>query len=314
MLSEYEMNRIMNRFPNVELSYEKIIHKKVFAHQYLLIPQGPKFFAWFTYYNNKNVCILLEIGKEKNSIGKIFIATTCFHSDLSFGTILYGTRFKYESNYFFSTEDILYYKSHNLSDKNFRQKQDILKDLFMNNLKQIAYKDSHLIFGLPIMKNTYREIMDETHTIPYRIYCIQYRDFSQQRTLFNQRFNQCNIKANFLIKPDIQNDIYQLYCYQGNGKIFHSIAMISDYKTSVMMNGLFRNIKENVDLDKLEESDDEEEFENISEDKFVDMKKELVMSCVYKPRFKKWQPCEILHSREKLITKKQLDMIEKKSY
>ena len=35
------------------------------------------------------------------------------------------------------------------------------------------------------------------------------------------------------------------------------------------MNTLFRNIKENQNLDALEESDDEEEFENISLDKFV---------------------------------------------
>ena len=35
------------------------------------------------------------------------------------------------------------------------------------------------------------------------------------------------------------------------------------------MNSLFRNIKENGNLDLLEESDDEEEFENIALDKFV---------------------------------------------
>ena len=35
------------------------------------------------------------------------------------------------------------------------------------------------------------------------------------------------------------------------------------------MNNIFRNIKENTNLDALEESDDEEEFENISLDKYV---------------------------------------------
>ena len=42
------------------------------------------------------------------------------------------------------------------------------------------------------------------------------------------------------------------------------------------MNSLFRNIKENRNLDLLEESDDEEEFENTSLDKFVDLDKELL--------------------------------------
>ena len=39
------------------------------------------------------------------------------------------------------------------------------------------------------------------------------------------------------------------------------------------MNNIFRNIKENDDLDKLEESDDEEEFEDISIDKYVFLNK-----------------------------------------
>ena len=56
------------------------------------------------------------------------------------------------------------------------------------------------------------------------------------------------------------------------------------------MNRLFRNIRENDWLDALEESDDEEEFENIDLDKFVDMEKEYLIECQYFPAFKKWSP------------------------
>ena len=73
-----------------------------------------------------------------------------------------------------------------------------------------------------------------------------------------------------------------------------SIAFIPDYKTSVMMNSLFRNIKENINLDALEESDDEEEFENISLDKFVDLDKKYVMKCLYLSKYKLWQPIEVV--------------------
>ena len=71
----------------------------------------------------------------------------------------------------------------------------------------------------------------------------------------------------FKITPDIQNDIYHLHYYdpQLNEKSTENIfdvAYIPDYKTSVMMNKLFRNIKENANLDALEESDDEAEFED----------------------------------------------------
>jgi hypothetical protein len=91
----------------------------------------------------------------------------------------------------------------------------------------------------------------------------------------------------FEIRPDVQNDIYHLYCDKNE---YYGVASIPDYKTSVEMNHLFRKIKENNDLDALEESDDEEEFENSNEDKFVDLEKSVKMICKYHRRFKKWYP------------------------
>jgi len=104
------------------------------------------------------------------------------------------------------------------------------------------------------------------------------------------------IYKNFFIKPDIQNDIY--YLYQINTTNFDTIskeiAHIPDYKTSVFMNKLFRNIKENNNLDTLEESDEEEEFENIQIDKFVDLNKLFKMRCIFNYKFKKWIPVSII--------------------
>ena len=59
------------------------------------------------------------------------------------------------------------------------------------------------------------------------------------------------------------------------------------------MNSLFRIIKENNNLDLLEESDDEEEFENIRLDKFVNLEKKMKMKCVYMKKFNSWKPIEI---------------------
>ena len=56
------------------------------------------------------------------------------------------------------------------------------------------------------------------------------------------------------------------------------------------MNGFFRSIKENANLDALEESDDEDEFENIDEDKFVFMDREIKFECKYNKKFQKWIP------------------------
>lgn len=106
----------------------------------------------------------------------------------------------------------------------------------------------------------------------------------------------------FYIKPDLQNDIYYLYdtstynlaSLMTSSIISKNIAHIPDYKTSVLMNKLFRNIKENDNLDALEESDDEEEFENIQIDKFVDLNKVLKMRCNFNYKFQAWVPVQVV--------------------
>jgi len=98
----------------------------------------------------------------------------------------------------------------------------------------------------------------------------------------------------YKVKPTIQPDIYHLY----EKEKYIDVAYIPDYKTSVMMNSLFRNIKENYNLDALEESDDEEEFENANEDKYVDLEKEYDMVCSYNNKFKRWIPYKLLHPHQ----------------
>lgn len=107
---------------------------------------------------------------------------------------------------------------------------------------------------------------------------------------FEKNYKQQEKTGVFTVTPDIQNDIY----YLGNGStILNEIAYIPDYKTSVMMNRLFRNIKENQNLDALEESDDEDEFENDKPDKFVYLERSERMICAYNHKFKKWTPIRL---------------------
>jgi len=107
----------------------------------------------------------------------------------------------------------------------------------------------------------------------------------------------------FCVKPDIQNDIYHLYC--ANDELYE-YACIPDFKTSVMMNKLFRNIKENANLDALEESDDEEEFENDKKDRFVFLEKAYNMVCAYNPKFKKWYPLRVADTTVKIANRSEL--------
>ena len=98
----------------------------------------------------------------------------------------------------------------------------------------------------------------------------------------------------FLLKPDAQNDIYYVLHNKDDPITDKTmIAHIPNYKTSVMMNSIFRNIKENRNLDALEESDDEDEFVDKDKNKsqFVDLNKCVRMTCVFNHRFRRWQPC-----------------------
>lgn len=106
-----------------------------------------------------------------------------------------------------------------------------------------------------------------------------------------------NIQATFIVRPNIQNDIYELFVVSDNYRnpelVFHNFAHIPGFKTSVMMNRLFRNITENERLDTMEESEDEIEFENTEPDKYVTLTKEYKMNCRFNKRFCKWVPIEL---------------------
>lgn len=99
----------------------------------------------------------------------------------------------------------------------------------------------------------------------------------------------------FIACAESQPDLYVLRCPE-SGQTEPEYAHIGDYKTSVFMNSIFRNVRENVRLDAAEESEDESEFQHtsemISEDSvkgFV-IKKEVRVLCAFNYRFKRWIP------------------------
>jgi hypothetical protein len=311
MLTQEDKQTVLSEFPNLKLSYETIIHNKVYNTDLILaIPCGIKCFAWFTTFNDKYTCFIFELeNNKKKIIQNIRITNTCFSKSLCYGTIIYGTVFNHLNNNFFTIEDIFLYKNRDMSNENWNNKFNKIIDMLKNDIKQISYNNSFVVFGLPILTNS-NEKMDVIlkSDVKYKIYCIQYYKLSQinsysslQIEKFNSIVEEIKIKEvesipKYIVlevRPDIQNDIYNLYC---SDNIHCGFACIPNYKTSVMMNKLFRNIKENEDLDKLEESDDEDEFENPNIDKFVYLDKAFKMKCYYNKRFKKWVPNEVMEN------------------
>lgn len=330
MLSQEEKVDILRDFPNVKLSYEKIIHKKVYnCDLFLGIPDGKKCFAWFTVFKERMLCIILEIDdKNEKEIKHIKIASACFSSSLCYNTLFFGTLFYHMNNPFFTVEDIYLYKGNDVSYFNFNYKLNKIANILKSSIKQVSYNSYFVVFGLPIMAKSNEEFEKKLKTISYKLRSIRYINFSEKNThsyysLPLEDFNLCgeNIREPvkekeyekaihtlnsvtksekqylsrkekiFTCKPDIQNDIYHLYSLE---KEYIGLACIPDYKTSVMMNKLFRVIKENNDLDALEESDDEEEFENENVDKFVYLDRSYKMICNFNNKFKKWIPIKIV--------------------
>tara|TARA_B100001142_G_scaffold323969_1_gene374908 strand:+ start:262 stop:1191 length:930 start_codon:yes stop_codon:yes gene_type:complete len=292
MLSFDEKQELMNRFPNVKLSYEKLLHKKVYADIYALIPKGPKSFIWFTYIGNKNVALSMITDKRGviNSINPILLN---FDSSLSHGTLVYGTIFNVKNTKFFTIEDILVYENNNVENYSFLEK--LKKIDYLLNKKIMHSKFNTINIGLPIIKNSIFEAHENISLLPYQIYSIHvYKNLTSVNPMGKYLVkNDFVRKANFFVKATLDPDIYHLYCLCNDKQHYYDIAMVPSYKKSTELNSIFRNIKENTNLDFLEESDSDDDFENICEDKYVDLNKTVKMECVYMNNFKKWCPLQI---------------------
>ena len=310
-ISSFDKTNLLRRLPNIELSYESIAYKKVHnADVYLAIPFGKKYLLWYTYYKKENVCLLIELLKN-DKLGNIFIHNTFFSNELALGTLAYGTLVSYNNINYFSIEDIFYVKGKPILNPGWSHKLNILKDLFIHDIKQFALTNNNLIVGLPAMHTNYNTLTAIINSLPYNVYAIQSRNMTSDFNIKNFIYKNIikHVEAIFKVKPSIQADIYYLYySNQDETKLLDSnIAHIPSYKISVLLNSLFRNIKENRNLDTLEESDSDDDFEDTSLDKFVDLNKSYDMLCNYSFKFKRWVPIRQANKSEKRATKYELD-------
>jgi hypothetical protein len=329
LLPNREVDVLLRDFPQIKLPYENLIHNKVFNSDVIFaIPEGKKYFLWFTEYNDKNCCFQLELN-EKNNVVRVEKRPACFNSILCYNTILYGTVFTYEQNLFFTIEDIYFYKGNNISYYTWEQKLTQITDLLTKHISQVAFNNEFIVLGMPLFTTNINDLIDNKLKTPYKIKSIQYRHFNKKGCYLyqsyedflinkvknksniaqkNNNYRQINCKNKlpnlsytFVIKADIQNDIYHLYCDYNNNLQFYETAYIPNYTCSVMMNKLFRIIKENENLDALEESDDEDEFQNTNVDKYVNLQKEVKMICRYNTKFRKWFPVSIANNDNQIV-------------
>jgi hypothetical protein len=324
---------IISRFPSIKLSYEIVHYNKVLSNfVFFAIPKGIKCFLWLTQERGKECCYVLYLDNKKNIID-VKRKTCCFDRTLSKGTIFYGTYFVSNNKSIFAIEDLFYYKGTQISC-NLMGKLELICSIKNYELNSIGYNKNCLSVGIPICSLDYNELLLRINNLQYTVYCIQKRSDNKLSNMIkdNRKFEKnestlnsvnklndnivnnhtsnnakmnkyskctttCNIKtAVFSVKADLKPDTYNLYCLCNKNYVFYDSACIADFKTSEYMNTTFRNIKENSNLDALEESDDEDEFQNEEFDKFVNLDKSIIMKCVYNTTFNMWSPIEEMQS------------------
>ena len=366
MLNPSETHRILERFPQIELSYETTPHKKVPPSYNIClgIPIGKKCFLWFSYLpsstssqttghskSSHNKCFILEVTKEKK-IGKIEMVDFVGDRSLFLGTIFYGTFYSpigkdtveniTKDNQIFLIEDIFFYKGIPMKGLFFGEKLGFLEKFFQEYQEKERKEIHPFLLRLPILWSPKINIgvdYECIYEVPkrfqefYPIHHIQYRSltdivpylniFPTKKMIGGEKGGvikgimddlvkpqyradfykpQYKNKAIFIVKAEIAFDIYRLYAY-GKAKelVFYGIAYISNPNISKTMNQIFRKIKENTNLDAIEESDDEEDFENIDFDKYVDLKKSVAMECRFHMKFKKWIPIRVVDACHKIV-------------
>jgi len=290
ILSVEEKQALLSKFPSFKLCYENIAHNKVAPGGFsVAIPKGPKCFVWFSLHSGNPACVLIERGRMRDTISDISIIPASF-SPTIVGTVLSGTIAQsVATKRVLVLDDVYFYKNRHVGHMMPAEKVRILGGLFVERsiVNTIELKTQFMMaqMGPNIVPTT------------AAMYCIQQRKDNRtpyMNTIIKQHQLQSEPRKVFKVTAETQNDIYTLY---DEHDVDCGLACIQTYETSKMMNSLFRNIKENRCLDALEESDDEEEFENISLDKFIiDKSRVIKMECEYVPQFKKWLPIKMVNS------------------
>jgi hypothetical protein len=312
----------------------------------MAIPQGKKGYLWFTFDKYHDVCYMFEINREKkivkgNRINMSFESSLSVGTVL-YGTILTDEA---GTNTTFVIEDILYYKGILLDTTRQIDKLCMFYKFFTNfndaptNNIQVKLP---ILWQTELNDTdaTYPDTLPDKirDTIPYIVHHIQYRSSTEKMPFINVFLArkgavavpvqpivtykpvsiyipakmiftkpQYRYPAIFQVTADIQFDIYHLFAYgKNNQRIYYNVAYVPNYNTSVFLNGLFRKIRENANLDYIEESDDEEDFQNMNEDKYVDTNKTILMECMFDRKFKRWIPVRVMDKRSKVVHISQL--------
>lgn len=291
--------------------------------------------------SKNNVCYCLTVNKNRDYSSCIKMAHDGNY-ELGYNTLIYGTIYEEENNpnKYFIIEDIYYYCGVQLPNFQMIEKWDLVSSICSECSALLSkyrfFICCPVIWNHPIQSDCNGSMPKDIESIvSYNIHHIQYRSNYKMEPFLNVKTQQLsmlkqvkktkdlistyainyeckynkNIKSNyynkpcvFVVKADIQSDIYHIFAYgKNNKKEYYDVAYIPNYDISRRMNTLFRKIKENDNIDYIEESDDEEDFQDVNPFKYVDVNKELLMTFVFNYKFKRWCPTGIANKNDRII-------------
>jgi hypothetical protein len=252
------MDELCQSFPKVQLDvFQKTSSLSGVG---LLLPKGPKAFAWFTRLRQTPICILLPI--DGNEIQKATHIYVSFKESLAEGTILYGTYSQRQ----FVIENIYYEKGRQVY-LSYLEKLGRIKSI-LEQIHPCVSKES-VPFYLPKMVQS--KYLLEASNMPYPVYGIL--------TTHGQLFILMSHLCTFLAKrKEEMEDVYELYALQDTVLTFYTTALINDFKTSHQMKQ--RAFKNKPNYRNVELSDSEEE----------ECLGDFCVQCLFIPEFKRWKP------------------------
>jgi len=250
---------------------------------FVIIPKGIKSLGWVTYRNGKNVFIILLLN-DKNVIYDAIVYPLFLEGEnVVVDTLFFGTFFNCNGLAYISCEMILNSSSpipdYKLPEEHFL--------LIYSIIKNIKNGSNTIMLGMPVIKYNYLQTLSCIDNLPYSVEDILI--YTKNDILTNSydmsmfKLNKSHSKSTiFDIHQTEDNDIYHIY----DNDNFVGIAHIPSYKSSIMMNSVFKRYNNHFNLDALEESEDEADtYLSTSSRK---------MKCIYNKRFNKWQPIELL--------------------
>ena len=336
---------LKSAFPinNFKLAYETAAHKQVFNANYdvcLAIPIGKKAYLWIT---NNNECFIVDKTGVYFTLTNVLtenLQNTVFYGSLP-TSLSESTDFE-DLNYFV-LEDIYYFNGKSTATLNFQERLETILQCLQNNFVYDGNKTPDFLVVLPVMAksvpdNLFNHLYWDNlcNSAAYKTHHLQYRSSIMQLPYLNQKTaieavelpsaadyyvhrDPCKTvspkimqrikEAVFITQADIQDDVYHLFAYNPTSpdkKTYINVAFIATLKDSIFMNKVFRKIRENDNIELGEESEDEDTFQNIQPNKYVDTNKFVKIRYKYLTKWRKWAPIAIAHAKDKVISLNQL--------